>query len=87
MAQRGREAMNKRAREKARQERQEAKRQKRADRAGQTDGPPAHDEAALMEEFRRLSEMHAAKQVSESRYLEERRRIMTALGIEPDQEG
>jgi hypothetical protein len=39
-----------------------------------------------MEEFRRLSEQHAAKQVSEARYLEERRRIMTALGIEADED-
>lgn len=86
MAQRGREGMAKRARERARQERQENKRAKRElepdeQSAEATDAP---DEAALMEEFRLLSERHAAGQVSIDNYLEEKKRIFVDLGLESD---
>ncbi len=76
--------MAKRARERARQERQEAKRQRRQ-AASETAADPkdAAEEAGLMEEFRALSERHAAGLVVEDRYVQERRRIFAALGIEP----
>lgn len=86
MAQRGREGMNKRVREKARQDRQEAKRQRRAERSEQPAADSERDETALMEEFRRLSERYAAKLVTEGHYLEERHRILVELGIEADDE-
>ena len=89
MAQKGREGVAKRAKERARQERQEAKRQRR--QAGPEEGsdteavdPEAPDEMALMEEFRELSERHAAGHVSEDDYSAERHRIFVELGIESD---
>ena len=77
--------MAKRARERARQERQEAKRQRRlsADAAEPTEAP---DEAALMEEFRVLSERHAAGLLAEDVYTKERHRIFVELGIESDED-
>lgn len=82
MARRGREAMNKRARERARQEKQEAKQEKRESRAEELAAAPVIDEAALMDEFARLSERYGADQLSKSEYEEERRRIFEELGIE-----
>jgi seryl-tRNA synthetase len=76
--------MAKRARERARQERQEAKRQRRqsvSEIAADVKDEP--DEAELMEEFRVLSERHAAGLVAEDRYVQQRHRIFAALGIEP----
>ncbi|CAN5883070.1 hypothetical protein BH23ACT5_BH23ACT5_20010 [soil metagenome] len=72
--------MNKRARERARQERQEAKQEKRESRADEP-SPEAVDETALMAEFARLSERYSAKQITEGEYAEERRRIFEELGI------
>lgn len=87
MAQRGREGMAKRARERARQERQEAKRNRRqAMGEGAVESTDAPDEVALMEQFRDLSERHAAGAVTEAVYNEERHRIFVELGIEPDEE-
>lgn len=85
MAQRGQEGMAKRAREQARQVKQEAKNRRREllqqDADSKGDGP---DEAALMDEFRKLSEKHAAGLISDNVLLEERRRIFSELGIESD---
>jgi hypothetical protein len=86
MAQRGREGMAKRARERARQERQEAKRVRRQALGEGASGTDAPDEVALMEQFRDLSERHAAGTITEAVYNEERRRIFVELGIEPDEE-
>ena len=86
MAQRGREAINKRARERARQERQEVKRQRREMRSEEPAPAPGPDEAGLLEEFRKLSERHASRLVSESHYQEERRRILAELGIETSED-
>jgi hypothetical protein len=73
--------MAKRARERARQQRQEAKRQRR--QAATVDDPVSEsDESALMEEFRVLSERHAAGLVSEDHYTENRQRLFDQLGIE-----
>jgi RNA polymerase-interacting CarD/CdnL/TRCF family regulator len=82
MPQRGREGMGKRARELARQEKQENKKLRREAAIETSRTTQVPDTAALMEEFHRLSEQRAAKTVSESHYLEERRRIMEKLGIE-----
>lgn len=85
MAKKGREAALKRARERARQEKKEAKREKvEARKAEETPGEPV-SENDLMEEFARLSELHASDQISASAYEEERRRIFTELGIETDE--
>ena len=85
MAQKGREGIAKRARERARQERQAAKRERRqAASASETDPEDAPDETALMEEFRVLSERHAAGNVTDELYAEERHRIFVELGIESD---
>lgn len=89
MAQRGREGVAKRAKERARQERQEAKRQRRqggVDEATDTeaDESAVPDEMALMEEFRLLSERHADGLIDESSYQAERHRIFVDLGIETD---
>lgn len=79
--------MAKRARERARQERQAAKRERReaASTAAADDPNDAPDESALMEEFRVLSEQHAAGLVSDDDHAEERHRIFVALGIESDE--
>ena len=82
MAQRGREAMGKRARERARLEKQEAKKLRREELA---DGTPTSSEAeaaVLMEQFRQLSERRAANAVSQADFIEERRRIFELLDIE-----
>jgi hypothetical protein len=74
--------MAKRARERARQAKQQAKQQKRE--AG-SDGDPdlsAGQEAALMEEFARLSARFEAKTISFDDFTAERARIFTELGIE-----
>lgn len=84
MARRGREAMNKRARERAREEKKEAKQEKREARSEELSAAPEIDEAALMNEFARLSERFSANQLSKSEYDEERRRIFEELGIETD---
>lgn len=76
--------MGKRARERARQERQEQKRERRVERRAEGGGSASVDEAALMEEFRRLSEQREAEEIDEARYEEERHRIFVELGIESD---
>ncbi len=85
MAKRGREAAQKRNREKTRQEKQEAKREKRTERrtADGTENPV--DENALMEEFARLSERRELGEISIDEFDSERHRILVELGIEePD---
>lgn len=84
MARRGREAMNKRARERSRQQKQEAKQEKREARSEESASAEAVDEAALMDEFARLSERYSADEITGSEYAEERRRIFDELGIESD---
>jgi len=79
---RGREAMAKRARERARQERQQAKKQRRQAAAEAAASAEIPDEGRLMEEFRVLSEKHAAGQIAHDVYEKERNRIFDELGIE-----
>jgi hypothetical protein len=87
MARPGGEQFAKRARERAREERREEKRLRRETRAAESadpsDGP---DEDALLEEFRVLSEHHAAGSIAESQYAQERRRIFDELGIASDEQ-
>ncbi len=85
MAQRGREGMAKRARERARKAQQDAKRERRhaASRAA-VNPEDARDEAQLMEEFRLLSERNAAGQIAKDFYDQERHRIFGELGIETE---
>ena len=85
MARRGGEGMAKRARERAREERQEAKRNRRQAAADNPEPETQVNEAALMEEFRVLSERHAGGQMSLDDYEEERHRIFVELGIESDE--
>jgi len=84
MARRGGEAVAKRAREQARQAKKEAKQAKREAREGDTTALTATSEAALMEEFARLSAEYEANLMSHDNYTRERRRILTELGIDTD---
>lgn len=77
--------MAKRERERRRQQRQEAKQLRREAIAAEPGGPDPEDEARLMEEFRLLSERHAAGLVSEAAFTIERKRINVELGIETDE--
>jgi hypothetical protein len=82
---RGREGMAKRERERARLQRQEAKRIRRETVSSDSSGPDSDEETRLMDEFRLLSERHAAGDISESTYASERHRIFVELGLEdPD---
>ena len=80
--------MAKRARERARLEKQAAKRERRqggSEPAAEPEDAP--DEGALMEEFRVLSERHAAGQTDQDSYDQERHRIFVELGIETEEDG
>ena len=81
MARRGGEAAAKRRRERDRQAKQKAKQAKREARSGETSILSADSEAALLQEFARLSAEYQANSVSEATYAAERRRILTDLGI------
>jgi hypothetical protein len=73
--------MAKRARERARKAKQDAKRERRhsASTVDPSDGP---DTDALMEEFRLLSESHAAGNIAQDAYDQERQRIFEELGLD-----
>ena len=78
------EAVAKRAREQARAVKKQAKQTKREARTDDTAHLSATSEAALFEEFARLSAEREAGAISEDRYTRERSRILAELGIEPD---
>lgn len=82
MAKRGREAALKRVREKARQDKKDAKRERIQARQEDEAAAEPVDEAALMEEFARLSERHDTNLITTKTYDEERHRIFVELGIE-----
>jgi hypothetical protein len=85
---RGREGAAKRARERIRKERQDAKRAKRHGGGEDPEPAPPHvDETALLEEFRVLSEGHAAGHMQDADYEQNRHRIFVALGIETEEDG
>lgn len=77
------ETFAKRQREKARQEKQAAKRARRLEKG--EDGPIAEegpDLDALMEEFRIISEQHAAGDLPTEEFEERRDKILVQLGVE-----
>jgi len=77
--------MAKRARERARKTKQDAKRERRHSTSRSDVNPEdAPDEGALMEEFRLLSERHAAGHIAKAFYDQERHRIFGELGIETE---
>ena len=77
--------MAKRAREQARKTKQDAKRERRHSTSPAEVKPEdARDEDQLMEEFRLLSERHAAGQISRALHEQERLRIFGELGIETE---
>jgi len=79
---RGRESFDKRQREMDRQKRAAAKRERRLERGSEPDEGPAVDEDALMEEFRIVSEKHAAGELSTEEFEERRTKILAELGVE-----
>ena len=77
--------MAKRAREAARKTKQDAKRERRhGSSSSDVDAEDTPNEDALMEEFRVLSERHAAGNVGQATYEQERQRIFDLLGLETD---
>ncbi len=85
MAKRSRESIQKRLREKARQDKKAAKREKRETEPTDEETPTSReDEDALMQEFALLSARYESNQISSERYDEERHRIFVELGIEED---
>ena len=76
----GRESFEKRRLEKVREERKAEKRDKRELRRAEGEGDL--DEAALMEQFRLLSERHAQGDVDDLAYRTQRQEIFAALGLE-----
>jgi hypothetical protein len=81
---RGREGMAKRDRERRRDQRQDAKRIRRETLAADGQTIDVADEARLMDEFRMLSERHAAGEIAEAAYTTERNRIFSELGLDSD---
>lgn len=85
MAKRSRESIQKRLREKAREEKKAIKRAKRAeDTPDETTPTSRAEEDALMQEYAKLSARYESNQISSERYNEERHRIFVELGIEED---
>ena len=86
---RGREGAAKRARERVRKDKQDAKRARRhgSRNDDSSDDAPQIDESGLMEEFRMISERHAAGHIDDDAYQAERHRIFVELGIETDEDG
>lgn len=83
----GRESFEKREREKKRQQRSAAKRERRETRAEHRGDTAPVDSAELMERFRVLSERHAAGAVSNEQFDEQRRQILTELGLDVAADG
>lgn len=83
MAKRGGEAVAKRARERARLVKRQAKQAKRVARETLWLRKwSAASEAALLGEFARIRAEYEANRMHHDHYTEERRRILTELGIE-----
>ena len=84
MAQRGRQSFEKRQREMDRKDRARAKEERRQDRREADDEGGGVDETALMAEYGRLAERHAAGELDEKRFTERKREIFEALGLQTD---
>jgi hypothetical protein len=80
-----RESFEKREREKKRQERSAAKRERREVRTEADAGGDAVDSDLLMEQFRVLSEQHAAGAITRDEYEARRLEIFNELGLDPNQ--
>ncbi len=89
MAGKNRERYEKRLRERAKQEKAAAKREQRdlRKRGVDEDGNPIEDEETgpseedLLEQFRLLSESHAAGEMEDAAFEEKRAELMEALGF------
>ncbi len=79
--------MGKRQRERARAQRKEAKQLRRDTIAAEAESLESADEAKLLNDFRLLSERHAAGGVADATYTQERQRIFDELGIEAPEDG
>jgi len=77
--------MAKRAREVARQQKREDKQERQEAKGEPLKLDPAA-ETGLLEEFARLNHDYSEDRVSESRFVEERHRILVALGIETEED-
>jgi uncharacterized membrane protein len=75
MAQRGRQSFEKRQREMDRNERAQQKEARRQERRESDDDGEAVDEAALMGQYGRLAERHAAGEITDERFAERKREI------------
>ncbi len=84
MAQRGKQSFEKRQREADRQDRARQKDARRQERKDADDEGTEVDEAALMAEYGRLAERHAAGEVNEEGFTARKREIFEALGLEVD---
>ena len=73
----------KRQRERLKQEKQAAKRSQREERKREREeaGEPEHDEAELYEQFRLLSEQHAAGAITTEDFEAQREEIFVKLGL------
>ncbi|MGI9601575.1 MAG: hypothetical protein ACR2QE_06810 [Acidimicrobiales bacterium] len=73
----------KRQRERLKQEKQAAKRSQREERKREREeaGDPEHDEAELYEQFRLLSEQHAAGAITTEDFEARREEIFVKLGL------
>jgi hypothetical protein len=79
----------KRQRERLKQEKQAAKRSQREERKREREsaGEPEHDEAELYEQFRLLSEQHAAGALTTEDFEAQREEIFVKLGLaEPSED-
>jgi hypothetical protein len=79
---RGGDSAGKRRIKAQRMEKKAAKAERRSDRAT-TDEAPEVDEAALMQRFSEISELHAAGAMKSEEFEAERHEIFVALGLEP----
>ncbi|MGH8951133.1 MAG: hypothetical protein ACRDX9_06895 [Acidimicrobiia bacterium] len=77
--------MAKRAREVARQQKREDKQERQEAKGEPLKLDPAA-ETGLLEEFARLNDDYSEDRVSESHFVEERHRILVALGIETEED-
>ena len=82
MAKRSRQSIQRRARERARQEKKAEKREKRQSFSSGEESVSRADETALMEEFAAVSARFEANEITSDEFSEERERIFGELGLE-----
>ncbi len=84
MAQRGKQSFEKRQREMDRKDRARQKEARRQERRDTSDEDGAVDEGALMAQYGRLAERHAAGEIDDERFDTRKREIFEALGLDAD---